>query len=674
MPGKKLDFLRSFTDLDGGLNTDASTYRLEDDESPDLENMRTDPLGPISGRLGIELRSASAGFTLDTNGAALTADKPIRSLFRYHRRPEAPAVPDLLLATLDDRLLKFEDVTADLSLPASVESIPPDGGAATDPAFVLAADIDNAWEFVTIKNAVYFTSTGATSVYRTDGDTVYTAGEASAETLTSPGAGAGANLVPGTYYYRMTRVYNMGDGELGESPMSAEVGFNQPGPGNQSIQVTIPASGRGDTPTYRLYRSLVDSLGGPYYFVREEAAGTYDDDLAETNLGARLNEDYIEPPIGGFCLEHHGRLWVGRIDGDEQSIAFSNALRPEEFRAAWRLTYSNPTAEKLRGGISNNGMVFLATVNRLAAVVGRGIRSGTTTEIPDYEIVDLGKGPGALSHRVIQERNGDVYMTNKTDVWRIRGREAQPITEIRVRKRISAELDRTNGMNAIGIITDRHYRVTFPSRTGIGPDRTLLYDFQADSWLWDLGFSVRAYAFLDGEDDDQELFATEAADKSLLYEADSGNQDWNPTTSVYKNIRRHWRSKDFSLGRQIGETVQHTIMMIEGINSESNVTAMLWLNKDRVSHVIGNLAYHPTGVLWGGAIWGEFVWGTAGQITKTINLPQLALSERLGVDLTQEENANPFSIEMIAIGGNWKGARGGFAIGASSVGGRHSPI
>ena len=168
--GMKLAFLETFLDMSGGLNSDASTYTIKNNESPDLRNVRADPLGPISGRFGVERKNAEASFTVDTNGATLSAVHPVRSFFRYYRE----GVADLLLFTLNNRLIKCNPAD-DLSLPANLENIPPSGGAATDPAFTNAEEIDKAWNFAVIRGWCYFCTQDAVP-YRTDGNFVYKVG------------------------------------------------------------------------------------------------------------------------------------------------------------------------------------------------------------------------------------------------------------------------------------------------------------------------------------------------------------------------------------------------------------------------------------------------------------------------------------------------------------------
>ena len=104
----------AFTDFSGGLNTDASTYKIKDNESPDLLNIRLNPVGPISGRYGSALLNTVAEFE---------SDKAVVSMFRYRpahvlgvvamaaaesTAPPARKQPCLLL-TSGTKLVKIED-------------------------------------------------------------------------------------------------------------------------------------------------------------------------------------------------------------------------------------------------------------------------------------------------------------------------------------------------------------------------------------------------------------------------------------------------------------------------------------------------------------------------------------------------------------------------------------
>lgn len=672
--GMKLAFLETFLDMSGGLNSDASTYTIKNNESPDLENIRLDPLGPASGRYGTLRKNASGGFTLDKNGAVLSSVHPVRSIFRYYRETGG----DLLLFTLDDRLIKCNP-TDDLSLPASLENIPPSGGAATDPAFVNAEEIDKAWNFVVMKGWCFFCTQDAT-VYRTDGNYVYKVGEAPADPAETPtlAAGVGANLPVGDYYYVVTRVYDDG---LGESPISTEsLVFNLAAPG--AIQVTIPnPTARLDADSYNIYRTLARPAasgqnGPPYYLVANipnphppAGALVYNDNIGPTGLGERVDTTRDEPPRAAFCEIHAERLWLGRLsEGAPVSVyryyesAFSDANKPDQFPGDYSFFFENPKGEMLTGMHSHAGMLFHTTHNYLFTVVGTGEERGPTVNVPDFRVARRIRGPGAMSHRVIHEHEGTVYMMNKRGFWTIQGQQVQRLSKFRVEKFIRENLDDSRANLAVGTLTRNHYRVSFPIVGGTNlPELTMIYDFDANAFLVDNGYQVASYALLDGEGDSYQLFAGEARNFSYLYEMDTGNQDWDPEatpTPAYKNITRRYRTKDFSFGRRPGETTQPRVGLVEGIQTNSHIRLDCWLNKDRLKVFITNLDFLPAGKLWGTFIWNDGThWGSAGQKTRVFGMPQGTLAERQGFEFTQTLNEPPFSIEMFGIGGGFKGVR-----------------
>lgn len=665
-PGIDVDRYRSFIDLAGGLNTDASTYTMEDTEASDLLNVRLDPLGPIGGRLGTDLQNLATGYGTPTGappeftGAAI--QKPMRSLYRYYKTDGN----DLLLFTLNQYLGKI----ADLGVPGTAENIPPDGGAVTDPAFVDDADetaIDQAWEFLTIKDWAYFcTTTGL--LRRTDGVDVYLVGETCAEDPASASEiNVGVGSLPnGTYEYVLTRVYKDG---LGESPVSGTwTGAVAAGPSD--LRSALPALPRSDVVGYNVYRGKVDVVGGPKYRVNisPATAGDFDDSVVYGSLGDRAKTNLIEPPKSKFLTLHQNRvalgyLTEGTIGSPEESffsVAFSNSNAPDEFEFDIRYTVHVPNGETPTGMASYNNILYVTTLSYITPIVGTGILRGPTLNLPDYRIAASVRGPGCLSHRALKQANGELYMTNHIGVWRMRGNRIQDISENRVAKNvIRAEMDPLKRHLAIGVATEHDYRVTFPKRAGSTlPELTLIWDFKAEGFLVDEGYELADYAFLDGGADDLELYATEASDLSLLYKGDTDNQDWDAAGAAKKNIERRWRSKDFSLGGKVGATSRNRTMVIDGRNTQSTVTLKIHMNRDRLSQTVQALDFYGAASKWGAAIWGQFKWGVKGQIQKHISMPQAAIGERIAIEFVQNTAEAPFLIEMFAIGGQDKGVRG----------------
>jgi len=661
----KLDFLKSFTDFSDGANSDASTFSIKESELALLDendqiltkNVRVDPLGPIRGRLGTALLNNAAGY--DVAGAGVI-NFPIKLLHRYYRQDQAHKI----VMCANTRC--FYVTTSDFVNPVN---IPPQGGAATDPAFANTlnqTDVNVLWQAITLKDWVYMASP-LSLPRRTDGAFVYYVGEPPTAVTTGPSGGAGT-VPAGTYYYVLTRVYRDG---LGESPVSAEFSFVLGAPG--SINHTLPALERADQTGWNLYRSFVnqppDAAGfhGPYFLVNAIPLppGVFNDALLEGGLGSRVDTTRLQPFASATIEEHQERVFLARVTENLASpqrfyvdVQFSDSNRPDQFPAEFRLRCPNPGGEPITGMKSFQGVLYIFTMNNIFAVLGTGQERGARVLIPDYRMIRLAHGPGAMSQRVIQELNGIIYFANKRDIWALANNQLRPITEYRTRRFLRRTLDPAIATLAVGAITTNQYRVTYPKRGGTGlPELTLIYDVQANAFIPDDGYTAQSYTFMDGEADDNELLLTPAENKSLLLRADSGNTDYSAALAGVQSIRRVFRTKDFSFGRDEGDWCSHQFLELEGATTDATVQVTIHLDRDRASLLVSTFQFTPAGANWDEVRWDEFDWASGGLFTKPISLPQAAKSERLAVEVEQFEAENPFDIERLTLGGQYSGPR-----------------
>lgn len=644
----RLDGTKSLIDLSGGINSDASSYSIKDEEILDTSrNVRIDPLGPIMGRYGAIFQGPQLLGYQNPAGAAYTTNG--KSLHRYYRTDGAHR----MLFTSGEYIEKI-----DLAAPTVATNIPPEGGAATAPAFTNTGqtDIDQAWEMLTYRDWVYLT-TGTAFPRRTDGSYVYQVGRGSPTAAGAVAPAAGGALSAGTYYYRFTRVY----GNLGEAPMGAE-GNVTLGGANFQVTVTVPAF-TADQTGMRVYRSLVGATAGvgPYYLVTERAAaGAFVDNTAETALLGRLDQTLITPPKAAFCVLHQDRLWLLKLTEASGTffidMMFSETGQPDTYRAQNRLRCPNPGGEELTGGYSYNGVLYLFTMNTVYAVVGTGVERGARLDIPDYSIIKVAKGPGAMCCRVIRELNGSLYFMNKRDVWKMTGNELQSISEFRIRRFLEENVNDGECAKAQGVTNRTQYRVTFvengQSRAGL----TLIYDAQADGWLVDDGYEITAYEYIAGATDTPTLYAMwggsfSGDDKTQLLKMDDAidgkSYDWF-VSNLAPAIVRRFRTKDFNLGRP-GQSMTPMLLMLDGLATESTVAVQAYLNRDKTTVPIGSVSFSG-GVKWGFFLWGKAKWANKGAVLKHIPLPQAARSERISLEFVQSDTQPPFFIEHIGLG------------------------
>lgn len=636
---KQLDLI----DFSGGLNTDSSTFTMKMNESPDLLNVRLDPLGPVSGRNGVERLNDSAGYS----GFEAFA---VKTLHRYYRVGTTP----IILLTINNKLLKITRAA-----PSSTTEVG-----------TIQADV--AWETAQMNGYVFLTNR-ASRPLKTNGDAVYILGEKPTETVTpADGAGAETNIPAGTYYYVFTRVYKTtGLPETGESPASAQLSWTLAVPGD--IQLTFPAIPRNDILNWNIYRSLAGQANGPYYFVGSHIGGvvpsTFQDDVAPEALVDKVDLQRVEPPKAAICCVHQNRLWLAKLTeltGQMFNVDLiaSDVGKPEQFRAiSTRYKAENTSGEEIRGMYSYGGMLVVTTMTHVFAVVGTGAEGGPTGDIPDYRVVLLARGPGAMSHRVMQGRHGLLFMTNKTDVWQMRGQEITSLSDRRVNQYLSDNLDQSRSDLSIGVCTEKDYRVTFPAGASLYPNRTIIYNYRADGFVVDDHYTLASYAYLDGETDLLELLAGEAngaTGASYLYKMDSDgfNSDWNPVAKVVANFERRYITSDLSLANTFAETATYRLLGIECSAFGASLIVSAFLDHDNSEVLLGVINFSESTTEWDEFSWDNANWSGANQIRKTSSLPQGTIGNRIAIKLLQNSlNGDPFRVELITLGGQLKGIR-----------------
>lgn len=641
---QNLDTFKSVLNFSGGLNTDASTWTIQDHESPDLRNVRIDPLGPITGRMGAQVQ----------NSTQIEAGHGILSMWRYYRIDGS----HLLLFTTNDHLYAADDL-GDIGSAAAVLDAP--GGS----PYTISAD--KRWEFVTIKDWVFFCELGS-PVLRTNGVYIVEAGDAPTAAPTAATTAGTSHASGEAYYYKYT--YQYVDG-LGESPASPVIAaqFTVPGGGPYDINVTCTNSTHPDVDVEAiiLYRTINNGPAtGPFYRVKSQAQTAapgptvITDNVTDTSLGYKLDQTRIKHPQCGYVTIHKDRLVMARCESDQFTVSLSEPGAPEEFKSGTSYRFSNPNGEPITGAASYNGMLYVTTLNHIFALVGTGVKSGSAL-IPDFRVVELAKGPGAMSHRTIQQLDGSLYMMNHRDMWVVTGQQVLPLSRYRVRKFIRENVSTTQSANACGVSTHTHYRVTFPSVTGgtSTPDMTLIYDVQAGSFLVDEGYAVACYSHTNAGGDPANLYAGEATSKSWVYKMDAGLGDWHPDDEEYINIDRYFRTKDFVLGT-VGESWQYRNLYVSTIQTGNTdgLTVWLYLNSDQFVQQLLNIDLTARGPKWGEFVWGQVKWGIAGTAFNKTSLPQFAKGERIGLKFQNISKQAAPIIEMIGIGGRTLGIRG----------------
>lgn len=222
---------------------------------------------------------------------------------------------------------------------------------------------------------------------------------------------AGGNLTPGVpgpagdYFYRFRYRYTDGSSKASAVSTAQQV---VPASGNYTIRVNTPAPGspRSDYLGWTLERTKIGgSAAGPFYWVADGTAATYDDGAADADLFERTDENlHGEPLHFEGLIAHKDRLfgWVGSTlyasqqIGDEEATGLAN----------WNFTENGYSFGK------DDGDAIQACVVQQDRIIVVKQRSWWALEGDDpssFRVVPLFEGAGAAGPRAVSALGSTVW-------------------------------------------------------------------------------------------------------------------------------------------------------------------------------------------------------------------------------------------------------------------------
>jgi hypothetical protein len=282
--------------FDGGLNNKFDVNLIPDNESPNCLNVVFDD-GAVSTRLGIATMPSWA----TTNVGSYSCD----GLFtRINSSGD-----DALISVWGGRVYAGEGATSLAIQPASFAT----GTRCT------AAEYEGY---------LFIGQSGATPYKILDDNATLTRHgiPVAPSSMTAATATTGTALT-GNYSYKVTWV----NSALVEGDVSTAVSLVLAGQ-NAALAAIPTAPASYGVSSRKIYRT---AAGGSTYLllatISDNSTLTYEDNKADSSLGAAAPTDQGEPPNYSVCIYHQGRLFV--IDPDDQLVKYSEIGNPYVFKA-----------------------------------------------------------------------------------------------------------------------------------------------------------------------------------------------------------------------------------------------------------------------------------------------------------------------------------------------------
>lgn len=284
--------------FDGGLNNKFERSLIEDNESPDCANVIFEN-GAVETRGGSDLLNATSIGSFVCDGL-------------FTRNDEADDV-QTMVAWWNGTLHTLDGTSTFSTVPSS-ESI------FTAGVLVTGAEYENYMFFGNGNSTPY--------KYGGSGDTFTRHGvPAATSTMTAATASTGSALT-GDYQYAMTNV----NSNLVESDLSPLTGTFTAASENVALSSIPTAPVSHGVNTRKIYRT---EAGGSTFklltTLSDNTTTTYEDAIADGNLGATAPDDQGVPPNYSVILYHQARMFV--IDPSDQLVKYSEIGNPYVFKA-----------------------------------------------------------------------------------------------------------------------------------------------------------------------------------------------------------------------------------------------------------------------------------------------------------------------------------------------------
>jgi hypothetical protein len=456
-------------DFSGGINSKFSADAINDNESPELLNVRIDSVGAVSKRPSYS----------DYNDTALSEE--IDSAYRYY---EIDGTKNTLVQ-YDTALVLGNDATGAFTSKST---------AVTD---------GSRLDYCTSHNVVYMTNESDTPLCYVGSSTnaVFEWGCQVADVSSTDSSLIDGSLdESATYQYKITYYYHGYEESNGSDAVVVVTGADP----TDGVQLTSIPTGDARVTARKIYRTEGD--GAVFYYlatIDDNTDTTYSDTTVDTSLDTATicPTDNGLPPNGcQWAFVAANRVFL--VDINESKYYYSGLDTPDIFPALNYDYVFRDDGEWLKGYAYWKGMIYWFKNTYITATAPQGYPSQWATP----KIIGRIAYPGTISGWSIQPSPAGIYYLSADNIYLFTGSYSQPIKE-----GIEGEIKDINS-TYYSLISSTYwnntYRLSYVSNSGGGttPDKQIIWDEFRKAYVMD-DKTITCYSVWNGEGDENELYA-----------------------------------------------------------------------------------------------------------------------------------------------------------------------
>lgn len=500
------------------------------------------------------------------------------------------------------------------------------------------------------QNHIFF-GNGLTSPYKYNGTDFTRHGVPQATgTVSVVTAGGAGSLTSGDYRYKIAFVNSQAVfGDVGTATVTIAAGLNT---SNDLSDIPVAPQSHG-VAARRIYRT--EAAGGVYKFVAElndNTTTTYNDVLADANLGVNAPTDNGEPPNYSVAVYHQNRLFTNDA-GNLNYLWYSDLEEPYTFASTNFFKVGDAASDLIKGlHVHQNAVyIFCETSTWLLYM--------PSTDDTEWSLIRVGSAYGTRSPFgafLFGDRIMFAAVQNSKMVGfaSIQGASIDPTATNLENMVIGSEL-RSNPIEPdifdiqegyLGNLTsmvfqNKAYIAVTKDNGSLNNNYIILYDFslqrvsKSQSAVWTIwkGINARCLAIYDGK-----LYSGTSLAEGLVYQLQTDSYVDNTDaiesyfwTKEYSGVPGQENfTKDF---RRVKVLVDNagTYNMDVGIRIDSEATS---------GGLLFPVSLTPGGGIWGDMVWGVGVWGGGrAQDEKEIFLNGVS-GRRIQFKFTNQNTAN----------------------------------
>jgi hypothetical protein len=450
-------------------------------------------------------------------------------------------------------------------------------------------------------------------------------GAAAGVQLTLTGAAGGGLTTGQTYYYRLRYRFTHGSGRATTNTHSIALGANT------QVQITtIPDEIRSDYLGWTLERTKAGgTAAGPFYFVADGTGPTYNDVIADADLGNVSDENiHGEPPHLDGVIAYKDRLvgWAG------STIYFSQAVG--DIEATGICNWNALNASDIGPDDGDTIRAVVVQVDRLAVLKRWSTWAVEGDDIVSFRAFPIYKGAGCAGPRAAAAVGSAVYFFGDAGFHRLVGNRVEPFGWVEV-----GHIFDTFRPGQFADVVVRNYLgqlvlVSFASATGDNDDM-LVYDMRFGAWTRITGWFFSDLLVQKGGSfgDAQAIVAIDRRDLDT-----GGGFDYPVWLGFYG-------FKDQKASNGSGGTPPNVVVETPMIDDGSPVVEKDW---ERIQHFISGtnvsatvtirmdpyrtssiaIQANQSGAVWGVPLWGAFTWAQASDSGPQLGLPSGTFGRR----------------------------------------------